>query len=72
MEGVNARRLTPADLPSAMDLVTIDVSFISLRLILTAVVPLLAPGAAKWAGAWCAIRRSTPGCSTRLPRRQPR
>ncbi len=30
-EGINARALTPADLPHAVDLVTIDVSFISLR-----------------------------------------
>jgi 23S rRNA (cytidine1920-2'-O)/16S rRNA (cytidine1409-2'-O)-methyltransferase len=44
MEGVNARRLTPSDLPGAMDLVTIDVSFISLRRILPVVPALLTPG----------------------------
>jgi 23S rRNA (cytidine1920-2'-O)/16S rRNA (cytidine1409-2'-O)-methyltransferase len=43
MEGVNARRLTPADLPGPVDLVTIDVSFISLRHILPVVPALLAP-----------------------------
>jgi 23S rRNA (cytidine1920-2'-O)/16S rRNA (cytidine1409-2'-O)-methyltransferase len=45
LEHFNARRLTPADLPSAVDLVTIDVSFISLRQILPVVPPLLRPGA---------------------------
>jgi 23S rRNA (cytidine1920-2'-O)/16S rRNA (cytidine1409-2'-O)-methyltransferase len=45
MEGVNARHLTRDDLPAPVDLVTIDVSFISLRLILPVVPPLLAPGA---------------------------
>jgi 23S rRNA (cytidine1920-2'-O)/16S rRNA (cytidine1409-2'-O)-methyltransferase len=39
MEGVNARELTP--LPEPVDFVTIDVSFISLRLILPTVVRLL-------------------------------
>jgi 23S rRNA (cytidine1920-2'-O)/16S rRNA (cytidine1409-2'-O)-methyltransferase len=47
-EKVNARSLTLADLgpdaPHAFDLVTMDVSFISLRLVLPPVVPLLAPG----------------------------
>jgi len=33
-EGVNARALTAADVPFPIDLVTIDVSFISLRLVL--------------------------------------
>lgn len=44
LEGVNARRLTPAQVPppfAAVDLVTVDCSFISLRLILPAVVALL-------------------------------
>jgi 23S rRNA (cytidine1920-2'-O)/16S rRNA (cytidine1409-2'-O)-methyltransferase len=41
IEGFNARRLTPADLPGPVDLVTIDVSFISLRQILP-VVPAVA------------------------------
>jgi 23S rRNA (cytidine1920-2'-O)/16S rRNA (cytidine1409-2'-O)-methyltransferase len=44
-EGVNARALTRADVPHAVDLVTIDVSFISLRLIFPALPPLVAPGA---------------------------
>jgi hypothetical protein len=43
-EGVNARHLTPADLPGPVDLVTVDVSFISLRRILPVVPPLLRPG----------------------------
>jgi 23S rRNA (cytidine1920-2'-O)/16S rRNA (cytidine1409-2'-O)-methyltransferase len=45
VEGVNARYLTPDQLPHRMDLVTIDVSFISLRLILPVVPPLLRPDA---------------------------
>ena len=45
IERFNARQLTPADLPTLVDIVCIDVSFISLRLILTAVPPLLRPGA---------------------------
>ncbi len=43
-EGVNARTLSREDVPASTDLVTIDVAFISLRLILPALVPLLAPG----------------------------
>jgi 23S rRNA (cytidine1920-2'-O)/16S rRNA (cytidine1409-2'-O)-methyltransferase len=48
IEGVNARRMSAADLPPGradFDLVTIDVSFISLRLVLPAVVSLLRPRA---------------------------
>jgi 23S rRNA (cytidine1920-2'-O)/16S rRNA (cytidine1409-2'-O)-methyltransferase len=44
LEGRNARHLAPSDLPGPVDLVVIDVSFISLRLILPAVPALLAPG----------------------------
>jgi len=44
-EGVNARTLTPADVPHAVDIVTIDVAFISLAYILPEVPKVLAPGA---------------------------
>jgi len=44
MERVNARYLTPADIPEPLDFVVIDVSFISLRLILPPVGALLKPG----------------------------
>jgi len=40
-EGINARHLSPADFEHKFDLLTIDVSFISLTKILPAVVPLL-------------------------------
>jgi len=40
-EGVNARALSPADIPHCVSLVTIDVSFISLRLVLPALPPYL-------------------------------
>ncbi len=43
-EGVNARLLKPGDLPGPFDLVTVDVSFISLRLVLPALLPFLADG----------------------------
>ena len=45
IEHFNARRLQPTDLPGPVDLVTIDVSFISLRQIMPVVPPLLRPGA---------------------------
>jgi 23S rRNA (cytidine1920-2'-O)/16S rRNA (cytidine1409-2'-O)-methyltransferase len=44
-EGVNARVLTPADVPYPVDLVVIDVAFISLRHIFPAIPPFLNPGA---------------------------
>jgi 23S rRNA (cytidine1920-2'-O)/16S rRNA (cytidine1409-2'-O)-methyltransferase len=44
-EGVNARLLTPADVPHSVSLVTIDVAFISLRYILPSLPPFLDPGA---------------------------
>jgi 23S rRNA (cytidine1920-2'-O)/16S rRNA (cytidine1409-2'-O)-methyltransferase len=43
LEGVNARHLKPEDVPGPFDLITVDVSFISLRLVLPALVPLLEP-----------------------------
>ena len=45
IERFNARQLTLADLPAPVDIVTIDVSFISLRHILPLVPPVLRPGA---------------------------
>src|SRR5207344_3171557 len=44
-DGVNARALTPDDVPHAVSLVTIDVAFISLRHILPALPPFLVPHA---------------------------
>jgi 23S rRNA (cytidine1920-2'-O)/16S rRNA (cytidine1409-2'-O)-methyltransferase len=44
-EGVNARALTAGDVPHSVSLVTIDVAFISLRLILPALPPFLDPDA---------------------------
>ncbi len=44
MEGVNARYLKAQDLPEKVDLVTVDVSFISLRKILPAALKILKPG----------------------------
>jgi len=41
IEGLNARALTTAHLPGPVDVVTIDVSFISLKLVLPVVPPLL-------------------------------
>ena len=45
MEHFNARHLAPADLPGPVDIVVIDVSFISLRHIFPVIPPLLRPGA---------------------------
>ena len=48
LEGINARGLEPAMLPPAfrqVDVVTVDVSFISVKLMLPPVRPLLGPGA---------------------------
>jgi 23S rRNA (cytidine1920-2'-O)/16S rRNA (cytidine1409-2'-O)-methyltransferase len=45
LEGRNARYLSAGDLPEPVELAVIDVSFISLRLILPPLPPLLAPGA---------------------------
>jgi 23S rRNA (cytidine1920-2'-O)/16S rRNA (cytidine1409-2'-O)-methyltransferase len=45
VEGFNARHLAPANLPAPVDIVVIDVSFISLRQILPAVPALLRPSA---------------------------
>jgi 23S rRNA (cytidine1920-2'-O)/16S rRNA (cytidine1409-2'-O)-methyltransferase len=42
-EGVNARYLTPVDFQEKFDLVVSDVSFISLTLLIPALIPLLAP-----------------------------
>ena len=44
-EGVNARSLTAEHVPHHVDIVTIDVAFISLRHIFPALPPFLAPGA---------------------------
>jgi 23S rRNA (cytidine1920-2'-O)/16S rRNA (cytidine1409-2'-O)-methyltransferase len=44
IERLNARALTPADLPFGPDLATVDVSFISLRKVLPAVAACLRPG----------------------------
>jgi 23S rRNA (cytidine1920-2'-O)/16S rRNA (cytidine1409-2'-O)-methyltransferase len=45
LEGVNARYLDLKQLPHPVDIVTVDVSFISLRLILPVVPSILRPGA---------------------------
>jgi 23S rRNA (cytidine1920-2'-O)/16S rRNA (cytidine1409-2'-O)-methyltransferase len=44
LEGRNARHLAPGDLPEKVALAVVDVSFISLRLVLPALRPLLLPG----------------------------
>ena len=45
MDRTNIRHVAPADLPYAPDLIVIDTSFISLRLVLPAVIELAAPKA---------------------------
>jgi 23S rRNA (cytidine1920-2'-O)/16S rRNA (cytidine1409-2'-O)-methyltransferase len=45
LDRTNARHLTPALVPQPCDIAVVDVSFISLRLVLPAIVPLLRPGA---------------------------
>jgi 23S rRNA (cytidine1920-2'-O)/16S rRNA (cytidine1409-2'-O)-methyltransferase len=45
IEHFNARRLTLADLPGAVDVVVVDVSFISLRHIMPVIPPVVRPGA---------------------------
>jgi 23S rRNA (cytidine1920-2'-O)/16S rRNA (cytidine1409-2'-O)-methyltransferase len=44
IERANVRHLEPADLPAAPDLVTADVSFISLTLVLPAIARVVSPG----------------------------
>lgn len=44
MEGVNARHLAAGDLPFPVQLATMDLSFISLLLVVPAVLPFLVPG----------------------------
>ncbi len=44
IEGVNLRKLRPGDLPEKVDLATLDLSFISLRLALAPVLPHLKQG----------------------------
>lgn len=43
-DGINARSVSQADIGEPVDLVTVDVSFISLKLVLPAAVTLLKPG----------------------------
>jgi 23S rRNA (cytidine1920-2'-O)/16S rRNA (cytidine1409-2'-O)-methyltransferase len=45
LEGVDARALTPALIPEPLAFATVDVSFISLKLVLPSVLPLLRPPA---------------------------
>ncbi len=70
IEHFNARRLTPADLPGPVDIVVIDVSFISLRQILPVVPPLLAAGRGRRRAREAAVRgRPRRGAQGRDPRR---
>lgn len=45
MEGVNARKLTAADIPEVVDMIVCDASFIGLELVLPAAMALVRPGA---------------------------
>ena len=82
IEGVNARLLAPGDVPGPPPaLAVVDVSFISLALVLPPLVEVLArpyrllplvkphsrPGAARRGEASCAIQRSTRRCSSASP-----
>ena len=44
MEKVNARHMKAEDIPESIDIIVMDVSFISLTKIITAVIPFLKPG----------------------------
>ena len=86
VEHANARFLRPSDVPAPVDVVTIDVSFISLRHILPVVPPLLARGrrrrlgeaavrggpGGRGRGGLVLIRWCTRGLSTRSERRRVR
>jgi 23S rRNA (cytidine1920-2'-O)/16S rRNA (cytidine1409-2'-O)-methyltransferase len=45
LDGTNARHLTPAEVPEAIDLIACDASFIGLRTVLPAALALARPGA---------------------------
>ena len=77
MERTNARYLTQEQIPEPLDFFSVDVSFISLNLILPALRPLMKEGGQavclvkpqlrqarrRWAKrAWCGTRRSTWRC----------
>ncbi len=62
IEGSNARRLTRADLPdigAGVDIVVIDVSFISLALIFPVIPTLLGPSAPRYRAGQAAVRSRT-------------
>jgi 23S rRNA (cytidine1920-2'-O)/16S rRNA (cytidine1409-2'-O)-methyltransferase len=44
MENVNARHLSPGSIGETADIITVDVSFISLKKVIPAILPLLKPG----------------------------
>jgi 23S rRNA (cytidine1920-2'-O)/16S rRNA (cytidine1409-2'-O)-methyltransferase len=64
LEKVNARHLTPAEVPEPADLVVCDASFIGLMTVLPAPLSLAAPGVEPWPGA-----RSAPMICRAAPRR---